>query len=317
MKLENYIEELDQIFSGPDRYESHKKAAPVLLAMAKDISILHEVVTNNLNDDKILNLKKQGPVINFDIVIRRNYTFSAHCFMPLPDRAVNMSHNWIHHHDHSLLTSANAFGKVGYNSMLFNKDYTYNEETKKVSNLRVEKDFFHPLHNVEFIDSFIPHVVLLPPALTITYALWSFDYVPKNDGLRSNPILQALKEPIKKVISLFGASEVLQIEEETQNRQFAAVDGEIICVGNKQYPTSSREDYMQNIFYVLQEIGYKNAAVLEILKARAALLNRKDILPLVSKLLNGEMIEDFMDPSFINVYGLNFSKEAILDACKN
>lgn len=317
MKLQDYIAKLDQIFSGKDRYESHKAAAPVLLEMAKNISILHEIVTNNLNDDKILGLKKQGPVLNFDIINRRNYTFSAHCFMPLPDRAVNISHNWIHHHDHSLLTSVNAFGKIGYNSLLFNKDYKYDASTQKVTNLKVVKDFYHPLYNVEFVDSFVPHVVLLPPTLTITFALWSFDYLPKNEGIRSNPLLQALKGPIKKIINLFGASEALQIETETQNRQFAAMNGEIVCVGNKLYPYSTIEDYMQNIFYVLQEIGYRDETALESLRVRAELVNRDDIAVWIKKLLQGEKIEDHVDPLFINVPGINFTKEAILEACKN
>lgn len=317
MKLQDYITKLDSIFEGKDRYVSHKEAAPVLLAMAKDISILHEVISNNLEDIKILGMKKQGPVINFDIIIRRNYTFSAHCFMPLPDRAVNISHNWIHHHDHSLLTSVNVFGNTGYNSLLFEKEYQYDSQTQKVTKLKIAKDFYHPLHNVEFIDAFIPHVVLLPPTLTITYALWSFDYVPKNDTLRSNPILQALKGPIKKVISLFGASEALQIEEETQNRQFAAINNEIVCVGNKLYPYSTIEDYMQNVFYVMQEVGYQNETSLEVLKKNAKTLHRTDIDAWISKLQNHETIEDHMDPSFMNVHGLNFSKEAIINACKN
>ena len=136
MKLQDYIAKLDSIFEGKDRYVSHKEAAPVLLAMAKDISILHEIISNNLEDIKILGMKKQGPVINFDIIIRRNYTFSAHCFMPLPDRAVNMSHNWIHHHDHSLLTSVNVFGNTGYNSLLFEKEYQYDSQTQKVTKLK-------------------------------------------------------------------------------------------------------------------------------------------------------------------------------------
>jgi hypothetical protein len=317
MLLENYIAQLDHIFSGKDRYQSHKEAAPVLLAMAKNPAVLHEIVSNNLNDDKILGLKKQGPVLNFDIINKRNYTFSAHCFMPLPDRAVDVSHNWIHHHDHSLLTSVNAFGNIGYNSLLFNKDYSLHASTQKVTNLKIVKDFYHPLYNVEFVDSFVPHVVFLPPTLTITFALWSFDYLPKNEGIRSNPILQALKGPIKGIINFFGASQALQIETETQNRQFAAINGEIVCVGNKLYPYSSSEDYMQNIFYVLQEIGYRHEPTLESLKIRAENDRRKDIAIWIDKLLHGEKIEDHVDPIFMNVPGINFTKDAIVEACKN
>jgi hypothetical protein len=316
MKLQAYISQLDNCFDLNDRYESHKQAAPILLAMAKDRSILYEIISNNIVSDKTFTLKKQGPVIGFDIVIKRNYTFSAHCFFPLPDRAEDVSHNWIHHHDHSLLTSVNAFGDKGYSSFLFNKDYKYDEANNKITNLKIEREFNHPLHNVEFIDAFIPHVVFLPEDLMITYALWSFDYVIKADWIRSNPIAQAFKTPIKKLISLFGAMEKMQIEVETDNRQFAPTEGGFRCMFNKLYPYGSNENYLQNLFYVLQKVGYNEVEALEKLNQLSLNKNRKDVSEWINKLKSNETINDHYDPIYQNIDGLNFTKAAVRAASK-
>ncbi len=314
--LESYISQLDKIFKNQSRHASHKIAAPLVLEMCKNKAILYEIIRNNLVDDKLFTNQQHGPVIGFDIVIQRDYTFSAHAFFPVPNRADNISHNWIHHHDHSLLTTGNAFGEKGYKSMLFNMDYHLDPTTKKVTNLKVTKEFSHPLHNIEFIDAFEPHVVYLPSALTITYALWSFDYLPKLDLLRSNPLIKLFKSPLKKIINIFKIEKALAVETETDDRQFATENGEFVCVGNLQYIPTSNATYLQNLFYLLQQVKFDDAIFLSELKKRAAAKGRNDVVELIDKLMNGIPINDEMDYNQFNSKGMNFTYESVLEASK-
>lgn len=312
--LEQHIRELDVIFQNPDRYEAHRQAAPVLDRMARNPLIMHDVIRKNLMSDNLFTSKKTAPVIGFDIEIKRNYTFSAHCFFPLPNRAKNISHNWIHHHDHSLLTTINAFGEEGYFSYLFNTDYKYDPQTKRASNLHIEKEFTHSLYNIEFCDAFVPHVVFWPPTLTITYALWSFDHVPKFNAIRDSSFFQAIKGPLKKLIGIFKVEKALDVETETEDRQFAPEGDHFVCVGNKQYAIADNANYLQNLFYILQETGFKDEAFLGNLKMRAQAKERADVVNWIEKLLNGVQIEDLYDPAQLNTPGINFSREAVMAA---
>jgi hypothetical protein len=312
--LTEYERALDDVFSLPDRYESHRRAIPILRAMEEDRRVLTHILRAHLERDDIFTQGQTGPVISCDLLIRRAYTSSLHCFFPLPDRATNISHNWIHHHDHSLLTSINVHGEEGYSSMLFNRSYQTDPETRRVRGLKIEKDFNHRFRNVEFVDSFVPHVVYIPASLTMTFALWSFDHPPKLDGLRASPLVQRVKRPLRAIAVRLGLAEALDLETETTNRQFAPDEDGLRCVGNLLYAPSTNAIYVRNLFFVLQEAGFADEAALAALRLRAVERGRGDIAAAVDSLLKGERFEAACDRAQLSTKGINFTRESVIEA---
>jgi hypothetical protein len=309
-----FLEQLNSIFKRTFGHEAHKEVAIVLENMSRNKEVLFEIIRENLKKEDLFTQKKLGPAMVLDIMTTRNYVLSGHIFFPVPSRQTNLAHNWIHHHDHSLLTTVNAFGEKGYRSFTFNKDFKYDRINNIVTNLHINKDFQHPIHNVEFVDAFEPHVVFLPGTVTITYALWSFDYKPKYDKLRSSKLFQAFKKPLKKIALLFYTPEELTVEEESNERQFVPEGDHFVNVGNILYTLSDNENLMQNLFYVLQEVGFKDATALEQLRLRAQRLNRTDVLTWIEKLLNNEPIADNFDPNHLLTKGLSFPLEDVVKA---
>jgi hypothetical protein len=307
-----------EIFKNSDHYQSHDNMRCVLTEMAQDETFFDAMVKFNFNNIDFLKRNQKIPVIDFNIASERQFTLSAHCWLPWKDRAINRSANWIHHHDNSLLTSINSYGNnIGYHSFNFNTDYEIDESTNEVYNLKVTKEFHHPYLNIEFCDVYVPHVVYKPADLMITYALWSYDKPVLMDGLRSNPIVQAIKKPAKKIINMIKAEKMLEIETETDHRQFAPNEkGGFSCVGNIQYPESTNENFIHNSIWILKETGYKNEKYLNELKAKFNLINISNHNHLIDNILNNTAFDLVEAPNHINNKGINFSIESLIAAAK-
>ena len=69
--LSNFERELDDVFDRKDRYESHRRAIPVLRAMEADRAILTGVLRRHVDKDDIFAQRKLGPVIACDLLIKR------------------------------------------------------------------------------------------------------------------------------------------------------------------------------------------------------------------------------------------------------
>ncbi|MEI9806549.1 MAG: hypothetical protein WDO16_00995 [Bacteroidota bacterium] len=84
-KLDHYVSAIASIFKEEkDRYEAHRKAAPVLKEMGADKEVLFDVFRKNLSDEKFINKPRHYPTIAFEIFQDENVGISGNCFMPLP-----------------------------------------------------------------------------------------------------------------------------------------------------------------------------------------------------------------------------------------
>src|SRR5438309_350173 len=137
--LNKYIIELRDIFKSSEPYDAHKKAARIMLSMAKDKSVLFEIIKKNLANKEYLAKKHDFPVIAFPIEINENFDLIAHCWLPLPDRSTETSHQSIHHHGHLLLTSVSAFG-TGYESFIFKPNFELNRKTGEAK-MKIDKTY--------------------------------------------------------------------------------------------------------------------------------------------------------------------------------
>ncbi|MBD0367510.1 MAG: hypothetical protein ICV53_15590, partial [Flavisolibacter sp.] len=252
--LDSYLDQLKVIFRENDYRVAHEKAKSILLSMAKDKRVLFDIIRQNLSAPGFFSQKRINPVIAFEIIKNKDFSITAHCWMPLPDRATNMTHQSVHHHGRLLLTSVSPFGE-GYESIIFKKGYELNKE-EGIAKMQIEKIYKNPCHNIEFIDSFTPHVVFYPGDFSITYAMWSYD---KKDGLiatlRQSKFMQSNKKIVMNVLRKLGVLNRIGVnvleyfDFYPEKKQLNALKDRVM------YPVGSNENFVHNIFYILQRIG--------------------------------------------------------------
>ena len=306
-----FISLFDELFEKNSITEAHQKAMPILKIMVDESHILHGVLAKLLLSDCFFKNKRNGPVISFNFETRQNYYLRVNCFFPLPDRSNNIFHNWIHHHESRTLTTINAFGDEGYKGIEFEKNISHDPLLNRTK-LTIKKEFTHLLYNIEHIPSFVPHVVFIPPSLTITSALWSRNSKVSN-VLRHPKLQQISKAPLKKLIRYLGAKKLL-VNKHFHQRQFAPKGTYFTCVGEALYSPSTNANYVLNIFYILQQIGFDNLFLLQSLRNKAICLGRLDLVYLINKYQRNEIINDCYDFAHIETPKINFTREAVIKA---
>ncbi len=313
-KLNQYVSEIASIFRDePDRYKAHEKATPVLRKMGADREVLFDVFRKNLSDPSFINKPRHYPTLAFEIYQDENVGISGNTFMPLPDRSGDLSFQSIHHHGKLLLTTVAAYGP-GYHSIVFKQGYTLEQEGK-VARMEILKDYQFKEGSIEFVGSNQPHVVFFPEDASITFAMWAYESVNKNtQRLKNNFIVKRFKEPIRKMLKSFGLLEKAGINA-VENFDFYPEGKEIRVLKDRiNFQSGSNENFLTNVFYVLQRTGFRDQSFLLDLKKKYS--KNEHLGSLVDQLLAGKPISDEFYDFHKNVRYANLSKAAILEALR-
>ncbi|MBD0294510.1 MAG: hypothetical protein ICV84_04785 [Flavisolibacter sp.] len=313
--LDSYLDQLKVIFRENDYRVAHEKAKSILLSMAKEKSVLFDIIRQNLSAPGFFSQKRINPVIAFEIIKNKDFSITAHCWMPLPDRATNMTHQSVHHHGRLLLTSVSPFGE-GYESIIFKKGFELNKE-QGTAKMQIEKIYKNPCHNIEFIDSFTPHVVFYPSDFSITYAMWSYD---KKDGLiatlRQSKFMQSNKKIVMNVLRKLGVLNRIGVnvleyfDFYPEKKQLNALKDRVM------YPVGSNENFVHNVFYILQRVGFDDLEFIKKLKTQLTSEELTVVEKPMNQFLNGEPLQDSFDPVHLNIPKINFSKEELLSSVR-
>lgn len=319
MTLSNYISELNELNRiHINRKEFHHKAGEKLVNMAADKNFWFEVFKQNLSDKGYLKREWSMYEIPFLYVYENDdFYVKVHLFVPLKTYEPHVVASAIHHHNNYLLTTYAAFGS-GYETMLFEKEFKMDPKTKEV-NLRIREHFTQQERSVHLVDAWEPHVVINPTSLSATLIMWSPDKKRVTDSLRSNPILKAMKVPLRKFIYALGFDSTLGIAAK-DTHQYYVKNGKFYGVPEDEYfaPTRAQkgpevDDYsIQTVFAFMQRMGFKDESFLSELKQNPA-------VPVyyhkwIDMLLNKEHIEDTYAKEQINVPGGRMMVEDILNA---
>lgn len=265
--MKHYIEEIESIFRTiEDRRVAHSSAQRVLSQMARDPNSLKSIFKANLLKEGFLDKVRHHPIIGLPVTENEDFQIVAHLWFPLPKGQPSVSHQSIHHHGSLLLTSVSAYGE-GYESILFKDDWKVNPENNE-AHLNVNKFYKNPLYGAEFVDSNTPHVVFFPEKLSVTYALWSKDKRCVAERVKSNPLIQVFKEPIKLVLNGLGLSRFFGINK-VENFDFCLDKGRVILMKDRVfgYTEGTNENFLKNIFHVMQEFHFEDADVIEFIEA--------------------------------------------------
>lgn len=312
MKLDHYVSQIATIFrEEKDRYKAHEKAMPILKEMGADKEVLYDIFRRNLLNDEFINKLRHYPTLAFDIYQDDNVGISGNCFMPLPDRSGDLSFQSIHHHGKLLLTTVAAFGP-GYESILFKKGFSINRENQ-TARMEIEKNYKFTTGNLEFVDKDQPHVVFFPEDASITYAMWAYATVnTATQKLKGNPIIRRFKEPIRKGLKVLGLLDKAGVNV-VENFDFYPENGQIKVLKNRiNFEPGSNENFLTNVFYVLQRTGFRDLPFLQQLKEKYP--SHTHLHQLIDKLVAGETITDEFYDFHSNVPYVNLSRQAILDS---
>lgn len=206
-----YIKQILELNSKyPDRAELHRNAGTVLQAMGSDKNFLKQVVRRNLDDAGYLSQTWSQYNIPFFYVFENDdLVMKIHFFASHPTHQLGIAAHCIHHHNNYILTTAAILGS-GYETMLFDKQIDMDEKTLE-TRLRITKHFTQHDFPVHTIDSWEPHIVYLPESFSATLQLWTPDKKRVTDSLRQNPLLKAIKMPLRKMIQLCGMEKTFGI----------------------------------------------------------------------------------------------------------
>ncbi|MBI3517787.1 MAG: hypothetical protein HY062_00320 [Bacteroidetes bacterium] len=321
MKKNSFIQKVIQLNQDfPDRREFHAKSAEILPKMGKDKAFWDEVFKRNLVDKGFLQRKWTMYDIPFFYVYEcDDFYIKVHLFVPLKSHALNIAASAIHHHNNYMLTTYAAFGS-GYETMLFEKDVQIDPQTREAK-LKIRKHFHQKDEPVHLIDAWEPHVVINPASLSATLHIWSPDKKRATDGLRSNPLLKALKKPLRKVIYAVGLDKKIGIAAQntyqfySQNNKFYGVLEDDYFAPTRAQSGPEVDDYsVQTLFAFIQRMGFRDFEFLKQVKQSPD--TPKYFHKWIDKILNGENIEDTYAKDRINIPGGIMTIEDILQTNK-
>lgn len=303
-----------------DRLIFHQKSEPLLLKMGGDKDFLKAVVKRNFDDIGFLNQEWTGYNIPFFYVHEtENYNLKIHLFPAEEQGRKNIAAHCIHHHNNYILTT-NAFFGSGYETFLFEKNPQVNPQTLN-THLKITKHFHQKEWNPSRVESWQPHVVIIPETLSATILIWTPDKKRTTDNLRQSPLLKTFKKPLRWLIHKLGLTQQFGIAEEITFQFYPTKNG-FKGIEESVYfaPTKAEKGDTVNQYSAQMIFGFLQRCELIENEYFKSLLNNKDLpnyyKPWIEKLLNNELITDVYHRTEINIPQKTYYVEDIIEASK-
>jgi hypothetical protein len=237
--------------SGADKYAAHERATPVLLEMAASPSVFTAILSRHLERVDALTMRHY-PVVSLEIESNPHFGLVANCWIPLPDRDVDMSTKAIHHHGQMLLTTVTAFGP-GYEHWLFTSP-EMRDASSGIFSMRLTERAPHPTGHAAFVDANIGHVPFYPASLTVTLALWSSrNPTTWKDHLKRVPALHKHSNTLRDLAATIGLSRALDLKVVDYFDFSPTAEGFRGMKERQEFGRGPNEDYLYSLFHILQE----------------------------------------------------------------
>lgn len=301
-----------------DRLIFHQKCEPLLLKMGSDKDFLKVVVKRNFDDIGFLKQEWTGYNIPFFYVHEtENYNLKIHLFPAEEHGRKNIAAHCIHHHNNYILTT-NAFFGSGYETFLFEKNPQVNLQTLS-TNLKITKHFHQKEWNPSRVESWQPHVVIIPETLSATILIWTPDKKRTTDNLRQSPLLKTFKKPLRWLIHKLGLTQQFGIAEE-KTYQFYPDKNTFKAIEESEYfaPTKAEKGDIVNTYSAQMIFGFLQKCELVDKEYFKSVLSNK-ALPnyyksCIEKVLNNQVIADVYHRTEINIPQKTYYKEDIIAA---
>ncbi len=308
-EMKQYIDSLKKIFaSAPNKHEANFRSQAVLEDMSNDPGFFCSALEKHLRTAGSLNTKHY-PVVGIDIELNHLFGLVANCWIPLPDRATDVSTKAIHHHGDMLLSTVTAFGP-GYEHWTFKKPEAINPASESYS-LSLLDHAPHPLHHVAFVDSYVAHLPFYPQSMTITYALWSNKFPSTwKDRLKRVPLLQRNSARLKQVAARAGMARRLDLKVVEYFDFYPTAEGFRGIRERTEFERGPNADYLPSLFQIIQETGNEQLAPLlkEQLNTGVPLENPALLRDLIHRLETGQTIEGRLSSTHYGIERANFTR---------
>ncbi|MES2836984.1 MAG: hypothetical protein V4667_05640 [Bacteroidota bacterium] len=305
MKNNKWVSEIINISNQVEnRLDFHHKAGTILPQMQNDKGFWEEVIKRNFTDEGYLNRNwTLYDIPFFYIYENEDFYLKVHIFPPAKNYNDFEVAHCIHHHNNYIITTLAAFGS-GYRTFLFEKEIDINPVTKETK-LKIKEHFSQQERPVHTVDAWQPHVVINPISLSATINLWSPDKKRATDKFRSNPILKALKSPLRKIIYALKLDKSVGISAK-ETHQFYIKDKKFWAILEDDYfaPTrnakgdNAAEYCLQSVFCFVQRVGFSDMQFLEQMKTNKSV--PKSYHKWIDMILKGEQIPDTFAKEEIN-----------------
>lgn len=313
--LLNELKELEQ--KTPARHEFHVASKAIFEKLKGDKELLDLVVKFNFSDPKFLN--QQWSLYNIPSLYigeTKDMILKYHVFVPLKEHTPGSGAATIHHHTNYVLTTTAVLGS-SYETFIFEPDFELDEENLEAK-LKIKQHLTEEQNQQSFVDAWEPHVVFNPSKLSATMIMWTMDKKRKTDGLKHNPLLKPIKQPLRKAIALLGLENRFGITAKTfqfypENGKFKAIDEDEYFAPTRAAVGDAINRYsLQAIFAFIQRMGWRDQTFLE--KMKNAQTVPRYYHEFINMMLSEEPIKDVYAKERINIPKGNFTKQDVLDA---
>lgn len=308
--IEPYTATLRQIFKrARSKRDAHEQSGRVLLEMGADPACLRAALAAQVGRPGGLNARHY-PSVGLPIEHNAYFNLVANCFLPLPSRESDITCNSIHHHGNLLLSSVTAFGP-GYEHWRFTAPTVIDRERELFSMKPIDRAT-HGLHDVTFVDSFMPHAVLYPPSLTVTFALWSSQYdVTWRERLKMVGPIRRRRQWLRKVAERLWLSKGLRINIEHYVDFYPTRHGFKGMRNRVQFAYGPNEDYLYTLFHIIQCTGNSDLVFNVELRAGPALESPRLVEELVRALRKDVPVAPRFSEGLHRLDHMNFKTDAI------
>lgn len=307
----HYITELDRIFAGAaDKRTAHERSRGVLADMAGDPRVITEALLQRVAAADGL-CRGHYPVVSLEVATTPHVDVVLNCWLPLPDRATDITTKAIHHHGTMLLTTVTVFGP-GYEHWTFTRPEVVDPE-RELFRMQVIEQGQHGLEHQAFVDAHIAHVPLFVPSLTITLAIWSSSTPTTwKDRIKRVSTLRRNSARLRRLATKGGLANALDLKNIEYFDFYPSHSGFVGMRDRKEFPLGPPVDYLRSICHVVQETG-NTALVPTVLDAaeQVSLKQQASVVQLAEDLRAGRPIEPILSPGHFGVPYANFRRSDI------
>lgn len=306
---DTYTQELERIFSATaDKREAHDRARGVLADMAGDREVVTDALRRRIRSSGGL-CRSHYPVVSLDVVSTPNVDIVLNCWIPLADRATDVTTKAIHHHGPLLLTTTTAFGP-GYDHWLFTPPELIDPERERFTMDVIERGP-HPLHHQAFVDANVAHVPMFVSDLTITLACWSTSSATTwRDRVKRVPALQRNSSRLRRLATRAGLASALELKNVVYFDFYPGDEGFVGMRDRKEFDLGPTADYLQSLLHVVQRTGNEDLAS-DIAADAVAPSDRPLFDALRAAMHAGEPIEAVLSEGHHDVPFANFTRDDI------
>jgi hypothetical protein len=306
--ISGYVSRLRELFrSSSSKHEAHARSREVVAEIARDPRFLAEALERHVGQAANLN-RCHYPVLALEVESNPDFDIVFNCWIPLPDRATDISTKAIHHHGPMLLTTGTVFGP-GYEHWMLRRPEPI-DPTRDLFRMDLIDHGQHGLHQVAFVDAYTAHVPIYPESLTITVCLWS-NSAPTTwrDRLKRVPVLQRHSSMLRRLATRARLAKQLDLKVDDYKDYRPGAQGFVGMKDREEFPHTSNEDYLYSLFSIIQETGNSHlASVIERHLDRGARLENASLIRrLVQDLKSGTPIHARLSPEHYGVPHANFS----------